>query len=209
MAALNLYATVLIVGQSRSGKSETIRTLLPYYNKWRIVVISDVAQYNHEYNAVTSKPGNELLEINEAGFDRLRTIENEQKVFIKRGHRARRVLFLFDDAISEAMDFSFLGTLLSRSRHLQIKVIISTQAVQASIKPLGRYNIHILMLGNINHESAKYLYPISGYKSKKEFVDYYNAATRPYHFIRFNCSDPRSEPRLINSREVSRADLVT
>lgn len=206
--SLNLYANVLIVGQSRSGKSETIKTLLPFYDSWRIIVISDVAQYNGEYTAVVSKPGNELLEINKDGFDRLKAIVEEQKVFIKRGHKSRRVLFLFDDAISEDMDFAFIGTLLSRNRHLQIKVIISTQAVQASIRPLGRYNIHVLLLGNINNESAKYMYPISGYGSKKDFLAFYAANSRPFTFIRFNSADPRARPRLVNSRHVTRADLV-
>ena len=207
--SLNLYANVLIVGQSRSGKSEAIKTILPYYDTWRIFVISDVAQYNGEYAHVVDKPGNELLEINENGFDRLKEVVEEQKTLIKRGHKYRRVLFLFDDAISEDMDFAFLGTLLSRNRHLQIKVIISTQAVQASIRPLGRYNIHILMLGNINNESAKYMYPISGYGTKKDFLAFYAANSRPYHFIRFNCADPRKMPTIINSRKVKRADLVT
>lgn len=207
--SLNLYSNVLIVGQSRSGKSECIKTLLPYYDSWRIIVISDVAQYNGEYNHITTKPGNELLEINEAGFDRLKQIVEEQKVYIKRGHKAKRVLFLFDDAISEDMDFAFLGTLLSRNRHLQIKVIISTQAVQASIRPLGRYNIHLLFMGIINCESAKYMYPISGYGTKKEFLAYYAAHSRPYLFIRFSCADPRAPPRLVNSRRITRADLVT
>lgn len=207
--SLNLYANVLIVGQSRSGKSEAVKTLLPFYASWRIIVVSDVAQYNGEYNHVTDKPGNELLEITGAGFDRLKQIVEEQKVYIKRGHKAKRVLFLFDDAISEDMDFAFLGTLLSRNRHLQIKVIISTQAVQASIRPLGRYNIHLLFMGNINSESAKYMYPISGYGTKKEFLAYYAAHSRPYTFIRFNCADPRAPPRLVNSRRITRADLVT
>lgn len=209
MSRLNLYANVLIVGQSRSGKSECVKKLLPFYRTWRTIIVSDVAQYNGEYNHVLEHPQNELLEINEAGFQRLAQIVEEQKVFMKRGHKDRRVLFLFDDAISEDMDFSFLGSLLTRNRHLQIKVIISTQAVQATIRPLGRYNIHILLMGNINNESAKYMYPISGYKTKKEFIDFYNANTRPYHFIRFNSSDPRAPPRLINSREIQRIDLVT
>lgn len=206
--SLNLYSNVLIVGQSRSGKSEAVKTLLPFYASWRIIVISDVAQYNGEYNHVTDKPGNELLEITEAGFDRLKQIVEEQKVYIKRGHKAKRVLFLFDDAISEDMDFAFLGTLLSRNRHLQIKVIISTQAVQASIRPLGRYNIHLLFMGNINSESAKYMYPISGYGTKKDFLAFYAANSRPYHFIRFNCADPRARPKIVNSRHIARADLV-
>lgn len=209
MATLNLYANVLIVGQSRSGKSECIRKILPYYSSWRIVVISDVAQYNREYDRITDIPGNELLEINEQGFDRLKSIVDEQKVYIKRGHSARRILFLFDDAISQDMDFEFLGTLLSRNRHLQIKVIISTQAVQASIRPLGRYNIHILLLGNINSESAKYMYPISSFGEKKDFLRFYNEHRRLYHFIRFNCADPQEAPRLINSRAVKRSDLVS
>lgn len=216
MSTLNLYANVLIVGMSRSGKSEAIKKLVPFYKTWRIIVISDVAQYNREYSHITdsaftapNQNTNELLEITEAGFDRLKQIVEEQKVYIKRGHKARRVLFLFDDAISEEMDFGFLGTLLSRNRHLQIKVIISTQAVQASIRPLGRYNIHLLLLGNISIESAKYMYPISGYREKKAFIDLYEKNKRPYHFIRFNCSDPTEPPRLINSRRVKRIDLVT
>lgn len=206
--SLNLYANCLIVGQTRSGKSECIRTLLPYYSSWRIIIISDVAQYNREYEAITNKPKNELVEINEAGFDRLKQIVEEQKVYIKRGHTAQRVLFLFDDAISQDMDYYFLGQLMSRNRHLQIKVIISTQAVQASIRPLGRYNVHLLFLGNINTESAKYVYPISGFKTKKEFIELYQNSTRPYHFIRFNCADPRSQPLLVSSRQIARRHLV-
>lgn len=206
--SVNLFANALVVGMSRSGKSETIKTLLPFYSAWRIIIISDVAQYNREYDAITNQPGNELLEINEAGFDRLRAIVEEQKVRVKRGHKDRRYLFLFDDAISPDMDFDFLGALMSRNRHLHIKIIISTQAVQASVRPLGRYNIHLMFLGNINMEAASYLYTISGYKSKKAFIALYEQYSRPYHFIRFNCSDPKAAPRLINSRKVSRADLV-
>lgn len=207
--SLNLYANCLFVGMSRSGKSEAIKTLLPFYKTWKIVIISDVAQYNGEYARITDKPGNDLVEMNKEGFDKLKRVVEEQKVYIKRGHKASKVLFMFDDAISEDMDFPFLGTLLSRNRHLQIKVIISTQAVQASIKPLGRYNIHLMFLGNINVESAKYLYPISGYRDKKEFIKLYEDNKRPYHFIRFNCFDPTERPRLINSRNIKRLDLVS
>lgn len=207
--SLNIFANVLIVGMSRSGKSESIKTLLPFYSTWRIIVISDVAQYNGEYQSIVDSPGNELLEITNAGFERLAAIVEEQKVLIKRGHKSRKYLFLFDDAISPHMNFEFLGTLMSRNRHLNIKVIISTQAVQASVRPLGRYNIHILMLGNINMEAADYLYPISGYKSKKAFIALYEHNSRPYHFIRFNCSDPKAVPKLISSRNIKRTDLVT
>lgn len=214
--SINIFANVLVLGSSRSGKSEMIKHLLPFYSTWQVVIMSDVAQYNHEYDQVRSTVDGrlqtaEILEINDTGFARLNAIAHRQAVYVKRGHRGRRVLFLLDDAISEDMDYSFLGKLMSRNRHLQIKIIISTQAIQASIKPLGRYNLHLLFLGNISTESAKYVYPCVGsaiIDTEKKFVDLYHEMAEPYHFIRFNCSDPRQKPRLVNSREVKRLDLV-
>ncbi len=180
-----------------------------------------MAAYNHEYDFVMDwNQRNVLLPIEERTWDLLRRLVERQKLIAQRAGESKdyvakhRIVLCLDDAISENMDYAFLGELLSRARHLFIKVIISTQAAQASLRPLGRYNIGILLLGNIGAESVKYSYPMAGasgthgIRSKKDFVAYYERTIRPYSFIRWSAADPRVPPRLIESTRITAADTV-
>lgn len=218
---MNPYASILILGSTHSGKSTLLKRLLGFYSKWQIVILSDVAGYNGEYEHVQELSSkNAVLPIEDASWEVLRRLVERQKQVALRAKNSpdfvarHRVLLVLDDAISERMDHEFLGELLSRARHLYIKVVISTQAAQATLRPLGRYNIGILFLGNISSESTKYAYPMSGasgahgIRSRKDFVAYHERTIRPFSFIRFCASDPTEPPRLINSRELVARDTV-
>lgn len=218
---MNPYASILLLGATHSGKSTALKRILSFYRKWQIVLLSDVAKYNREYQFVEDwSPRNAILPINAQTWEVLRRLVERQKAVAQRAGESRdfvakhRIVLCLDDAISEEMDYQFLGELLSRARHLFIKVIISTQAAQASLRPLGRYNISLLLLGNIGAESVKYSYPMAGasgahgIRSKKDFVAHYERTIRPYSFIRWSAADPRVPPRLVESTRVTAADTV-
>lgn len=218
---MNPYASILILASTHGGKSTLLKNIIEFYKKWQIVVLSDVAGYNGEYEYLERwSERNKVLPINEESWETIRRLIERQKQVALRAKNSpeyvarHRVLLVLDDAISEHMDYGLLGELLSRARHLYIKIIISTQAAQASLRPLGRYNIGILFLGNISSESVKYSYPMSGasgthgIRNKTDFVNYHERTIKPFSFIRFCSADPTEPPRLVGSRDVTVRDTV-
>lgn len=218
---MNPYASILILASTHSGKSTILRKILDFYKKWQIVLISDVAQVNGEYAHLEGwNKRNAVLPFEDATWEVLRQLVERQKQVAMRAKNSpdyvarHRVVLVLDDAISENMDYAFLGELLSRARHYFVKIIISTQSITASLRPLARYNISILFLGNINSESAKYSYSMSGasgahgIRSRKDFISYYERTIKPFSFIRFCAADPTEAPRLVSSREVVARDTV-
>lgn len=224
---VNPFASCLVIGSTRSGKTTMVKRLLSFYRTWRIIVLSDTAQFNHEYDFILDYPKsssshhNEILPITEQSWDRIKDIVKDNETIAKNAGRSPevfnkyRTVLLLDDAVSREMDHVFLDTLLSRARHVYFKVVISTQAVQASIKPLGRFNIAILFLSsNVSSETATYTYPMSGasprvgIRSKRQFIDFVEQNARPFYFLRFSAADPSVPPRLIESTRLRAVDTI-
>lgn len=184
--------------------------------------MSDTALFTHEWDFVMDySPRNEILPITAESWERIRQLIRENEIVAKNAGQSvevtkrYRTVLLLDDAVSREMDHDFLDTLLSRARHVFVKVVISSQSVQASLRPLGRFNIGLLFLSsNISSETAAYTYPMSGSSArigiptKRKFIEFVERYSKPFHFIRFSPADPSVPPRLIESTGLKVSDTV-
>lgn len=219
----NVFASICVLGMSRSGKTVLLKALLQLYSSWPTIYVSATARFSHELQlfvnrnepdrtgkrhaaAFTIKP------CEKAAFDELKDLVRSQEEFIdglqlrplraeqiETEKKKRRILLVFDDCVSDSFDKRFVANLLTKSRHLLIKCVIATQSIKANLTPTARFNVHLLFLGNVNRETLEFIYCMTGFNKMGELVTFYDQNRRDFHFIIFNVSDPRAPRYIINS----------
>jgi hypothetical protein len=94
-----------------------------------------------------------------------------------------------DDLIADVKfaDSAMLKRLFTRSRHINISVIITQQSVRA-IPLLARNNCDYIICGQMGQSSIQILADefLVGNLSKREFIELYHNNTKDYNFLVIN-----------------------
>lgn len=198
-----LYANVCFLARSKSGKTTALKKLLPSLKGFHKILMSNVEQFDREHKKDTF---HEVLEYSQEGWERLKLLIRVQKELKKRGHK-NKLLIVLDDAISDCFDHAYLGECLSQCRHYNCKFIVFTQNVTATLKPVARQNIHVWLVGQVSREALEYIYPATNFNNLADMCAAYQENAKKYHFWRLNSANLPDAPRVIDSRNITLADI--
>lgn len=200
----NLFANVCFVARSKSGKTTALKRVLPKFEGFYRVLMSNVERFDPEHGRGVF---NEKLAYDDAGWERLRVLINTQQEIVRRGHRKNKLLVVLDDAIADNYRPRYVAECLSQCRHYNTKFIIFTQHITSTLSPAARANIHVWMVGQVSRETLEYIYPATNFNDRASMWDAYQDTTKKYHFWRLNSANLPDEPRVVSSAAIGLEDI--
>jgi hypothetical protein len=179
---------ICVIAKRGSGKSYLIKYMVNQYKKdfSRVYVICPTEEVNHFYNSIT-KPEYIFYKWSEEWINTL--IKSVSKYKNENQDKTKQILLILDDLIADVRfsESDMLKRLFTRSRHINISVIIAQQSVR-SIPLLCRNNCDYIICGQSSQSSIEILADEfrTGDISKKEFIQLYHNNTKNYNFLVIN-----------------------
>lgn len=196
--------SLLLCGPRQSGKTTTLINLIyHYYSRvykyHQIYLFSPSVFLDPQYNMIDCKKYEDF------DSDLVQKLLNDLKYTIKNYGKDRtpRVLFIFDDIISDPNahnSYSLISSLFIKGRHYNADVIIATQSL-TMISPVIRKNsLQIILYNTQENEREILLKEFASRGSKKE---YYNMLMKvfnePYNSLYINTQAHTKDKKYIKN----------
>jgi hypothetical protein len=152
----------------------------------RIYVICPTEEINRFYSTLTDKKYI-FYKWNEEWIDKL--IKSLTTYKSENPDKIKQVLLILDDLIADVRfaDSDMLKRLFTRSRHINISVIIAQQSIR-SVPLLCRNNADFIICGQLGQSSIEILADEfrTGNLSKRDFIELYHENTKDFNFLVIN-----------------------
>lgn len=186
----------LIIGKTKSGKSELLRYLLtpirPEFQK--IFVFSGTEKVNSFYkkfinpNCIYNEFNSKFLQIliNKITDMKMQDTNYNKKFFL-----------IFDDVGTDITDNKELQKLFTMGRHLNISIVVLLQYL-SQVKPVIRDNASYILIGQQNAHSVELLADnfLNGNLTRKQFINLYHENTKDHNFLIVSCESVKNNDNI-------------
>lgn len=186
----------LIIGKTKSGKSELSRYLLtpirPEFQK--IFVFSGTEKVNSFYkkfinpNCIYNEFNSKFLQIliNKITDMKMQDTNYNKKFFL-----------IFDDVGTDITDNKELQKLFTMGRHLNISIVVLLQYL-SQVKPVIRDNASYILIGQQNAHSVELLADnfLNGNLTRKQFINLYHENTKDHNFLIVSCESVKNNDNI-------------
>jgi hypothetical protein len=200
----------LIVGATKSGKSNLIKNLLlnkaflkNIFHKHHIFLFCGTARLNRDFEGLVEKEN--VYEDFDTEIIRKLMKEQEENIEEYGRKNTPHILLIFDDlAYGGALhsDTSLLNKLCMNGRHYKISIIVTTQALKL-VSPKTRANATLVsMFASNENELEKFMNDYMSHRIKRRIEDLvYDHLDQKYNFVTFIKSNPASMKFIKNLEE--------
>lgn len=186
----------LIIGKTKSGKSELSRYLLtpirPEFQK--IFVFSGTEKVNSFYkkfinpNCIYNEFNSKFLQI---------LINKITDMKMQDTNYNKKILLIFDDVGTDITDNKELQKLFTMGRHLNISIVVLLQYL-SQVKPVIRDNASYILIGQQNAHSVELLADnfLNGNLTRKQFINLYHENTKDHNFLIVSCESVKNNDNI-------------
>lgn len=186
----------LIIGKTKSGKSELLRYLLtpirPEFQK--IFVFSGTEKVNSFYkkfinpNCIYNEFNSKFLQI---------LINKITDMKMQDTNYNKKILLIFDDVGTDITDNKELQKLFTMGRHLNISIVVLLQYL-SQVKPVIRDNASYILIGQQNAHSVELLADnfLNGNLTRKQFINLYHENTKDHNFLIVSCESVKNNDNI-------------
>jgi len=194
---------ILIVSKRMSGKSVLTRNLIyELHNKYNydsIILISETAQFNNDYNFI---PKNSIFKFNRM-TEIIQKILDYQENKIK-SKKENFILLILDDVILNKKS-DILNEIATLGRHYKITCICSVQYCKGLISSSIRNNLDYIFFSDIGYIQIEALYEVISVNiDKQTFKSFIDENNNNYQFILYDSREKMKKDRL----KIVKADLM-